>query len=257
MTDVQLPHYEGEFIRVVIGSKIHGLNVQATDDLDLMGVRIPRMDETLLLGKPFEQFTWRTQPEGQPSGPGDVDLVVYSLQKYLKLACAGNPTLLNLLFVPPEFRYIDNNVGDELRELTPQIISKQAAERYRGYLHSQRERLLGERGQKRTGYARRLKYYLGTDGWDTKYGMHMVRLGLQGVELMETGKISLPMREPERSQVMSVREGQMSMLEVLRWAEDLESRLWVLAKKADLPKKPDTDRVERWMRARYRHHWTK
>src|ERR1022692_3504325 len=83
--------YAGEFLRVIIGSTIHGLSVPGTDDLDLMGVKVERIDEAIGLNKPFEQHVWRTQPEGVPSGVGDVDLTVYSLQKYLRLATNGNP----------------------------------------------------------------------------------------------------------------------------------------------------------------------
>lgn len=129
--------YPGEFVRVIIGSTIHGLSVANTDDLDLMGVRIESASEALGLGKSFEQYVWRTQPEGHPSGPGDVDLTTYSLRKYLRLAANGNPTVLNLLFVAPESRHFDSPLAAELRALTPLIVSKEAAQRYLGYLRQQ------------------------------------------------------------------------------------------------------------------------
>ncbi len=47
---------------------------------------------------PFEHYVQRTQPEGARSGPGDLDLVAYSLRKWLRLAISGNPTVLLLLF---------------------------------------------------------------------------------------------------------------------------------------------------------------
>jgi hypothetical protein len=78
--------YPGEFLRVIIGSTIHGLHVAGTDDLDLMGVKLETAAEGCGLAKQFEHHTWRTQPEGQPSGPGDVDLTIYSLRKFVRLA---------------------------------------------------------------------------------------------------------------------------------------------------------------------------
>jgi uncharacterized protein len=256
MTERKVPEaYDGEFIRVVIGSTIHGLHVAGTDDLDLMGVRIESIEEAMGLHKPFEQFVWRTQPDNHPSGPGDVDLTVFSLRKYLQLATKGNPTVLNLLFVPPEQRFIDSSDAEMLRRLTPKIVSRQAGARYKGYLCSQRERLIGERGQKRTGYARREKY-LSADGWDTKYGMHMVRLGLQGVELLSTGKITLPMAEPLRSQVYAIREGKLGVDEVVEWAEQLEAELDHLREHSDLPPEPDLEAVQRWMTRQYSGYWS-
>ena len=38
----------------------------------------------------------------------------------------------------------------------------------------------------------------------------MLRLGFQGVELLTTGRLSLPMREPERSFLLDVRRGKVS-----------------------------------------------
>ena len=48
----------------------------------------------------FEQWVYRTQPEGARSGPGDIDRTVYSLRKWCRLALAGNPTVMLLLHVP-------------------------------------------------------------------------------------------------------------------------------------------------------------
>src|SRR5512138_138830 len=109
--------YPNEFLRVVIGSTIHGLNIAGTDDLDLMGIMIEPKDVIFGLSK-FEQHVWRTQPEGEPSGAGDVDLVVYGLRKWMRLCVGGNPTVTNLLFVPHSQRHQDSEIAKELRELT-------------------------------------------------------------------------------------------------------------------------------------------
>ena len=238
--------YPGEIIRVIIGSTIHGLSVKGTDDLDLMGVCIPKPVEAIGLGKPFEQHVYRTQPEGHPSGPGDVDLTVYSLRKFLRLAANGNPTLLNLLFVQPEDQQYNSLLGLDLLRLTDKIVSRQAAARYRGYLRAQRERLIGVRGQKHTGGARRAQY-MSTHGWDTKYAMHMVRLGVQGVELMQTGKISLPVYEPVRSQIMEVRLGNVTQEYAVEWAESLEAQLNELERSSFLRPEPDWDFLNKWV----------
>lgn len=246
--------YPGEFIRVIIGSTIHGLNVAGMDDLDLMGVCLETPEQMMGLGKQFEQHVWRTQPEGVPSGVGDVDLTSYGLRKFLRLAAKGNPTIINLLFVPESGRHIDGALGDELRALTPQIISREAAARYRGYLLSQKERLMGVRGQKHTGYTRRLKYMAGA-GWDQKYASHMIRLGVQGVELLETGHISLPMQEPLRSAVRAIRQDEVSLEDCIAWAERLEAKLEKLADESDLPEHPDREALNQWLIRTYLTAW--
>ena len=67
---------------------MHGLNNPGTDDRDEMGVCI-EPPEYLLGFKRFEHFVYRTQPEGHPSGPGDLDLTVYGLRKFCVLALEG------------------------------------------------------------------------------------------------------------------------------------------------------------------------
>lgn len=246
--------YPGEFIRGVIGSTIHGLSVAATDDLDLMGVCIESPRSALTTR--FEQHVFRTQPEGHPSGPGDVDLTTYTLRKYMRLAMAGNPTVINLLFVPSEWLYVWSSAAEQLQAMTPKIISRAVAPRYLGYMRSQHERLIGERGQKRTGYTRRLKYMSEEQGFDTKYAMHLCRLGVQGIELLRTGKITLPMAEgPERSTLMDIRLGRIPLEDVVEWATELEATLTVLRSASPLPPEPDHDTVWNTVVDMYRDAW--
>jgi uncharacterized protein len=50
----------------------------------------------------FEHWVYRTRPEGSPSGPGDLDLTIYGLRKYCRLALKGSPTVLLILFIQGE-----------------------------------------------------------------------------------------------------------------------------------------------------------
>lgn len=245
--------YPGEFCRVVIGSTIHGLSVAGTDDLDLMGVCMEGPEGILGMGKPFEQHIWRSQPEGHPSGAGDVDLTVYSLRKFMRLAAKGNPTLLNLFFVPEEYRHVNTLMADHMRSLVPIIVSKEAANRYMGYMKQQRERLLGERGQKRTGNNR--QKYISESGYDTKYAMHLCRLGMQGIELLETGKITLPVRGNKRDLLMQIRRGEVSLESVKDLSLDLEAQLLKLRDSSTLPDTADWNTLNNWVISQYLTYW--
>lgn len=246
--------YLGEFCRVVIGSTIHGLSIPGTDDLDLMGVCVEPPTASLGMGQPFAQHVFRTQPEGQPSGHGDVDLTTYSLRKFLGLAAKGNPTIINLFFVPGNDRHIDSDLADDLRSLIPSIISKESGGRYLGYMKAQRERLLGERGQKHTGYTRRLKY-MAEAGWDTKYAMHLCRLAVQGIELLSTGAITLPVPEPDRTKLLAVRHGELALDDVIAWSHQLEETLKAAIDNSKLPAHPDRDLLDRWLVRTYLSAW--
>lgn len=251
--------YPGEFCRVVIGSTIHGLNVANTDDLDLMGICVETPEQCLGMSKPFEQHTFRTQPEGHPSGPGDVDLTTYSLRKYLRLASNGNPTVINLLFVAPDFRHADGPLAEELRSLIPQIVSREAGSRYLGYMQAQRERLLGQRGQKHTGYNRRIKYESEPDAdgvvYDRKYAMHLCRLAVQGIELLKTGHITLPVPEPNRETLMQIRQGEWTLKDIVTWSNELEADLKFQMDHTPLADHPDREFLNEWLVNTYLREW--
>ena len=92
-------------------------------------------------------------------------------------------------------------------------------------------------------------------GFDTKYAMHMLRLGYQGVELLTTGQLSLPMREPEHSYLLDVRRGKVSEQECFTRAGELEQQLTDLATTSPLRDEPDEQTVEKWVLGAYRRSW--
>ena len=242
-------------LRAPVGSTIHGLHLAGTDDRDEMGVCIEDIEGVVGFSE-FEQFIYRSAAEREhrhdaPSQPGDLDLTIYSLRKFCRLALHGNPTILNLLFVPPETCSVYTSLGGTLQEMVPLFVSRQAGKRYLGYLEAQRQRLLGERGQKKTNRPELEARF----GYDTKYAMHMLRLGFQGVELLTTGGLTLPMKEPEREFLMGVRRGTVTLQECLTKCGELERELKDLVTAADLPEQGDAARVEVWMVRVYFEMW--
>jgi hypothetical protein len=83
----------------------------------------------------------------------------------------------------------------------------------------------------------------------------MIRLGLQGVEYLESGRITLPIPEPERSWLVDMRRGRHTREEALARATELERRLEQLLVDSDLPPSPDWDAANRWLVDTYRAHW--
>ena len=250
----------GTILRGAVGSTVHGLHHPGQDDRDEMAIFLEppeflvglRLARTGRRWARFEHFVDRTQPEGARSGPGDLDLVAYSLRKWLRLALAGNPTVLLLLFSPPESLFVRTERGDALRALHPAIVSRRAGPRYIGYLRTQKERFLGERGQRRVKRPELEEAH----GYDTKYAMHVLRLGHQGIELMETGRLTLPLPEPFRSQVMAVRNGRLSRAAVVAEVERVEGRLRSAVAASKLPDEPDLERVDAFVLEAYREAWS-
>ena len=149
--------------------------------------------------------------------------------------------MLLLLFVPDELTLVETEVGQRLRQLRPAILSKRAGRGYLGYL----------RGQKRVNRPELVEAH----GFDTKYAMHALRLGYQGLELLQTGRVTLPMPEPERSRVMSVRRGERSFDEVVEEIGEVEQRLEAALEQTALPHTPDDDAVNAFLVDAYRQAW--
>jgi uncharacterized protein len=250
----------GTILRATVASTVHGLHHSGQDDRDEMAVFIESPEYLLGLARArgirggqygFEHYVERTKPEGVRSGPGDLDLVAYSLRKYVRLALKGHPTILLLLFVPDELVLVKTELGEELRDLRPALLSRRAGHGYLGYLRGQKERLLGTRAQTRVNRPELVEAH----GFDTKYAMHAARLGHQGLELLETGRLTLPMPEPERSRVMAIRTGERTFEETIAEIDEVERRLAEALERTPLPPEPDRAAVDRFLVQAYRRAW--
>lgn len=238
----------GCILRSVVGSTVHGLSNPGTDDRDEMGVCVEPREYVLGL-RPFEHWVYRTQPEGAPSGPGDLDLVIYGVRKFCRLAMKGSPTVLLLLFVDGEHVVQRTELGAELQALAPAFLSRRTGNAFLGYLDAQRRGLLGDR------HATRTRELSDTHGYDTKYAMHALRIAVQGIELISSGRITLPVPEPDRSGLRAVRRGEPTLAEVVAELDEATARLTGLVDASDLPDEADAAAVDRFLVSAYQRAW--
>jgi uncharacterized protein len=257
----------GQILRVQVGSGVHGTSVAGQDDRDEMGLcleppqfvtglaRVPSGIGGNGLAVRFEQYERHTawdRPGGlaNRSGAGDLDVVIYSARKWARLALAGNPTVLLVLFVPDEEVVFRNQVGAELVGNAHRFVSRLAAARFLGYLHSQQAAMTGGRG----AHTNRPEL-VAAHGYDTKHAMHALRLGLQGIELLTTGRITLPVPEPHRSYLRSIRRGEVPLADVIDAVAAAESRLARLRDDSSAPAEPDRRWVDDWLHRSYLDYW--
>lgn len=245
----------GEVLRTVVGSGVHGIAIAGTDDHDEMGVFVEPPTHVIGLHRQVNHYVFRTQPEGARSGPGDTDLVMYSLRKYLRLATKGNPTALLPLFAPPEAILVVRPLGEQLRALAPSVLSQRAVHRFLGYMRSQRERLLGRGRRSRVPNRPEL---IARYGYDVKYASHALRLAYQGLEIVRDGRLTLPMPEPERERVLQVKRGDVTELgDVLQEIDEVQVEIeaFLAAGRTPLPADPDLERISDWSSNAHRIHW--
>jgi len=82
-------------------------------------------------------------------------------------------------------------------------------------------------------------------GFDTKFASHLIRLLLEGKELLETGNLILPLQQADL--VKDIRYGKYELNELLELAEKLENNLEILHEDSKLPTKPNYKIVEQFV----------
>ena len=90
-------------------------------------------------------------------------------------------------------------------------------------------------------------------GYDTKFGMHLVRLMLEGKELLQTGKLEYPLKE--RDMLMDIRTGKWKRDNIIKYSEELETEITDM--KSDLPTKPNYNAIETLLIEMIEKTWSK
>jgi hypothetical protein len=195
----------------------------------------------------------RTRPEGVRSGPGDVDRTMHSLRRFVRLAASGNPSILMALWAPIDHATAE---GRELQTLSDAFIGRHVVPRYRGYMQSQAQRLVGTRGGRhgRRGAGAR-EELVATHGYDTRYAMHCARLGFQCQELLITGQLQLPVQGEPAEWLRSVRRGEVGFEEWWSTVLRLDEQLVELEGDERFPAGADQARIEQWTVATHQRIW--
>jgi predicted nucleotidyltransferase len=234
-----------EILRGVVGSTTHGTAIEGQDDRDEMGVFVEPAEHVCGL-TPVDHYIYRDQPEGVRSQPGDLDLTIYSLRRFCRLAAQGNPSVILLLWLPAHIT--TTPVGDALIAMREGFISKESGKRYLGYLAAQKSKLKGDRANTVRRPELVEKY-----GYDTKFAMHALRLGLQGIELMTQRRLTLPVAEPDLTTLRAVRSGKIGFADALHLIDDAERRLGELVDACTW--EADIDAISRFLVKAHLDYW--
>lgn len=167
-------------LRSILGSQAYGLATESSD-VDRAGVFITPRRELARLRPPAETVV-QTDP----------DFSFHEIGKFFRLALKCNPTILEQLYVEPEFA---NMVGRRLRAhrdiflSTPRVVGA-----FGGYAMDQINRLQ-RRGDSFSSDTR--KRY-------EKHARHCFRLLWQGRELLETGTLTVRLSEEQANELFAI-----------------------------------------------------
>lgn len=223
---------------VLSGSHAYGLATETADE-DIRGVFVPSGDN--ILG-----FGYKETVERKP------DKVYHSIAKYLRLALKANPSLLAWLWVRPEFVLRCNSVGSDLRRNRERFLSKLVFKTFGGYATGQLRKMEKSVGSFE-GYAMHGERNAEADprsvkaGFDTKNGLHLIRLLRCGVALLEKGEYEL-YREHDREELLDIREGNWPIRLVMEEANRLFKKMEAAKESSRLPDEPDQKWAERFLR---------
>lgn len=228
-----------------IGSHAHGLATRHSDH-DYHGIVIEPPEQVIGVVGRVDALRIRDKPEGVKSEAGDHETTLYGLHKFVKLCLSGNPTMLTLLFTPT--LTVPDTIG--LQAHRHLFLNRQLAERHVGYSESMRRQLVGDKAPRTNRPDLVAKH-----GYDTKAAFHALRLLMQGTELLLTGGMLMPMLDGDRDCLMAVRNGWISIAEVL---EQIEFHRWLLETSvhvSPLPAEPDYQGASNYLVRVYYEHW--
>jgi predicted nucleotidyltransferase len=120
----------------LMGSHSHGtyippLEPDAIDDVDLMGFLVPPLERHLGLPR-WEHWVFQFE---------ELDVVIYSLEKAVRLLLKSNPNIVGLLWLRDD-EYVHRHVlFERLRSQRAIFSSLEAAEAFAGYAYDQLKRM--------------------------------------------------------------------------------------------------------------------
>lgn len=210
----------------IVGSRAYGM---ATDesDVDMLGV----------YAAPTIEFHGLRPPTGKRATrhATDPDVTMHEAGKFATLALAGNPTVMELLWLPPESYTVTTTLGWQLIALRDQFLSApRVRDAYLGYATQQFHQLRDASRFPDIPTSR-----------SAKHGRHLLRLVEQGTNLWVTGELTL--RVPSAKRVFDFGDRVA--------AGDIGAAEWIISRAREtfdntptvLPDKPDSAAVEAWL----------
>ena len=214
----------------IVGSTAYGLAHEGSD-IDRLGLFATPTDALHGLHTPKESHV-TTAP----------DRTLHEAAKWCRLALGGNPTAMELVWLPAELYEVRTPLGDELIGIRTSLLSaKRVRDAYLGYATQQFRRLEGRGDGSFSADTRRRT---------AKHARHLKRLCHQGLELYATGRLTIRVENPEEYHDFGdrVAADSSAALPLLSHYETAFAET-----RSALPDQPDETAVEAWLRRVRRH----
>jgi predicted nucleotidyltransferase len=115
------------------GSHAYGTSTPTSDE-DFKGVVVPPLKYFFGFLEHFEQAEFKHQVDG-------LDMVIYDIRKFMKLATDCNPSVIEVLFTDPSDHLVLTPIGQFLLDAREHFVSRKAHYTFSGYAHQQIKRI--------------------------------------------------------------------------------------------------------------------
>jgi predicted nucleotidyltransferase len=171
------------------------------------------------------------------------DVTLHEAGKAVRLFLSGNPTAMELLWLPDDLYEVRTPLGDEAIALRSSFLSaKRTRDAYFGYA-TQQFRKLQQRDSGSSG---------SPPGRIAKHARHLMRLVDQGYELYTTGSVRIRLEDPERYREFGERV-QASPEAAVPFMAEAEERFG--SARTVLAVEPDYAAAEAWLLKVRRRFW--
>lgn len=203
------------------GSYAYGTNLPGSD-LDVRGIAVaPRKFYTGFANR-FEQLE-SLKP---------IDMVVFEIQKFFRLASKCNPNALEIIFSNPRDHLLVTPYGQMILDQKELFLSRQAKDTFVGYALGQLRRLTSKVITNGEGYTPELN----------KHAMHIVRLLRTGKELIETGTLNV--FRHDRDELLDIRHGKWTYDYLYADATAMVAEIDKITESSPLSVAPDLDALD-------------
>jgi hypothetical protein len=210
--------YDAVIYRCIVGSRAYSLD-NCHSDIDRRGIYLPSAElHWSLYGLPEQLENHETQE------------CYWELQKFLILALKANPNVLECLYTP--LVETATPLTEKLLAIREIFLSQLVYQTYNSYVISQFKKM--EQDLRAKGEIR------------AKHAMHLIRLLLSGIRVLKEGFVPVKV-EAYRSQLLAIRDRQMSWQEVNAWRLSLHQEFDRAFAQTHLPERPNYERANAFL----------
>lgn len=199
------------------GSIAHGMYIPKSDplsidDKDTMGICVPPRD--YFTGT--KTFAKRGTKEIKRD---EWDIIIYEIRKAISLLSKGNPNMLSLLWVSPQYYINVSKAGQLLIDSRDIFSGRHVYKSFAGYASGQLKRMT--KGNRQGHMGEKRKELIKQFGYDTKNAAHLMRLLRMGIEFLSTGVLNI--ERQDAGELLEIKRGEWPLERVQHEAELLFS----------------------------------